>query len=158
MIQARNFLRNNNSRGTLLSNALNLFRDAFSTIKDPLYNAILNQITRDRNNEIIDIESLKVAISTFVLLGYDKPDIVKQEPSGVFEWKGQLTNQSAIEKEFQVLLVERVRLPSNHIIQTKQEYTQKSSSWMMNLNCPEYLKEAENHLIKEEERGHTFYY
>jgi len=25
-------------------------------------------------------------------LGYDKPDIVKQEPSGVFEWKGQLTN------------------------------------------------------------------
>jgi hypothetical protein len=29
---------------------------------------------------------------------------------------------------------------------------------MMNLNCPEYLKEAENHLIKEEERGHTFYY
>ncbi len=111
MIQARNFLKNKIDKGTLLSNSLKLFKDAFSTIKDPIYKAILNQITRDRNNEIIDIESLKVAISTFVLLGYDKPDIVKQEPSGVFEWKGQLTNQSAIEKEFQVLLVERVRLP-----------------------------------------------
>ena len=112
MIQARNFLKNKIDKGTLLSNSLKLFKDAFSTIKDPLYNAILNQITRDRNNEIIDIDSLKVAISTFVLLGYDKPDIVKHEPSGVLEWKGQLTNQPATEIEFQVLLVERVRFPS----------------------------------------------
>jgi hypothetical protein len=89
---ARNFLKNKHEKGTLLSNALKLLKDAFSTIKDPLYNAILNQITRDRNNEIIDIDSLKVAVSTFVLMGYDKPDIVKQEPSGVLEWKGQLTN------------------------------------------------------------------
>jgi hypothetical protein len=29
-------------------------------------------------------------------------------------------------------------------------------SWMMSLNCPEYLQEAEKHLLKEEERAQYF--
>ncbi len=29
-------------------------------------------------------------------------------------------------------------------------------SWMMSLNCPEYLQEAEKHLLKEEERAQYY--
>lgn len=28
--------------------------------------------------------------------------------------------------------------------------------WMMKFNCPEYLREAENNIIKEEERANYF--
>jgi len=60
----------------LTSITLQIFKDKlFPSIKDSLYKAILNQITRDRNKEIIDIGSLKIAISTFLILCYTKPVI-----------------------------------------------------------------------------------
>ena len=29
-------------------------------------------------------------------------------------------------------------------------------NWLMNMNCPEYLAEAEKHLLKEEQRANYF--
>jgi len=42
------------------------------------------------------------------------------------------------------------------ITRSKEEYQQKSVGWMMNFNCPEYLREAEKHLLKEEERANYY--
>jgi hypothetical protein len=46
---------------------LHLFRDqCFTHIKERLRTAILNQISKDRNNEMVDLNVLKTAIYTFV--------------------------------------------------------------------------------------------
>lgn len=41
-------------------------------------------------------------------------------------------------------------------VQAKEEYGQKASQWLCNFNCPEYLREAEHSLLKEEERANYF--
>lgn len=38
----------------------------------------------------------------------------------------------------------------------KEEYQQKAAGWMLSLNCPEYLEQAERHLVKEEERANYY--
>ena len=41
-------------------------------------------------------------------------------------------------------------------VQTKEYYYSKTQGWIMSLNCPEYLRVAEEHLLKEEERAAYF--
>jgi hypothetical protein len=41
-------------------------------------------------------------------------------------------------------------------MQSREEYKSKSAGWMERLNCPEYLREAEKHLLKEEERANYY--
>jgi len=86
------YLKNNNTH-TLATTALHLFRDeCFTKIRDRVRAAILNQITRDRNNEMVNLDLLKRAIYTFVEMGLMAADIVKQDDEWV--WKGDKNNET----------------------------------------------------------------
>lgn len=99
----RYYLRNNNTV-SLATSALHLFRDqCFNTVIDRLRTAILNQITKDRNNEIVDLDLVKRAIYTFVEMGFISADIVKQDDD--FIWKGDKNNETTYGSKFQVQLL-----------------------------------------------------
>ena len=99
----RYYLRNNNTV-TLATSALHLFRDqCFNTVIDRLRTAILNQITKDRNNEIVDLDLVKRAIYTFVEMGFISADIVKQDDD--FIWKGDKNNETTYGQKFQAQLL-----------------------------------------------------
>lgn len=99
----RYYLRNNNTV-TLATSALHLFRDqCFNTVIDRLRTAILNQITKDRNNEIVDLDLVKRAIYTFVEMGFISADIVKQDDD--FIWKGDKNNETTYGSKFQAQLL-----------------------------------------------------
>ena len=94
----RYYLRNNNTV-SLATSALHLFRDqCFNTVIDRLRTAILNQITKDRNNEIVDLDLVKRAIYTFVEMGFISADIVKQDDD--FIWKGDKNNETTYGSKF----------------------------------------------------------
>jgi len=76
-------------------------------------------------------------------MGFITADIVKVDDDYV--WKGE-KNLSIYEKNFETPLTQ----------QAKVEYSQKSQGWLCNFNCPEYLREAEESLKKEEERANYF--
>ena len=107
MFQDRYYLRNNNTV-TLATAALYLFRDqCFNHICDRLRGAILNQITKDRNNEMVDLVLVKRAIYTFVEMGFIAADIVKQDDEYI--WKGDKNNDVNYGQKFQTFLINRVR-------------------------------------------------
>jgi cullin 1 len=73
----RYFLKNSNAV-TLATTALNLFRDqCFIQVHERVRKAILNQMSRDRNSELVDLDLVKRAIYTFVEMGFISADIVK---------------------------------------------------------------------------------
>lgn len=102
----RYYLKNNNSL-TLATAALHLFRDkCFNLIYERIRKAILNQMTRDRNNEQVDLDLVKRAIYTFVEMGFISADIVKQDDE--FVWKGDKNNDVIYVQKFQVELIRNV--------------------------------------------------
>lgn len=140
----RYYLKNNNTV-SLATNALVLFREkCFNQQVERLRKAVLGQMSRDRNSELVDLDLVKRSIYAFVEMGFNSADIVKQDDE--FVWKGDKNNDAVYKKAFQDHLIQRV----------KEEYSQKSQGWMMQLNCPEYLEQAERHMLKEEERA-AFY-
>ena len=83
----------------MATTALHLFRDeCFTKIRDRVRAAILNQITRDRNNEMVNLDLLKRAIYTFVEMGLMAADIVKQDDEWV--WKGDKNNETTYVQQF----------------------------------------------------------
>lgn len=76
-------------------------------------------------------------------MGINNADIKKEDDEYV--WSGD-KNLSVYETEFEKYLLTR----------SKDEYNQKSTGWMMSFNCPEYLREAEKNLTKEDERANYF--
>lgn len=91
---------------TLATSALQFFKDkCFNQIHDHLRNALLNQITRDRNNEKVDWDLLKACILAFVQMGFITADIVKQDDDYV--WKGE-KNLHIYEKNFEEFLISKV--------------------------------------------------
>jgi hypothetical protein len=76
-------------------------------------------------------------------MGFLNADIIKQDDD--FVWKGD-KNLSIYEKSFEEPLFNR----------TREEFAAKSIFWMSSFNCPEYLREAEKNLLKEEERANYF--
>lgn len=105
----RYYLKNNNSL-TLATTALHLFRDhCFNQVCDRVRKAILNQMTRDRNNEQVDLDLVKRSIYTFVEMGFISADIVKQDDEYV--WKGDKNNDVIYVQKFQNDLIKSVSLP-----------------------------------------------
>jgi len=76
-------------------------------------------------------------------MGFINADIIKQDDDYV--WKGD-KNLNIYEKKFEEPLLQS----------TKEEFFKKSSLWMGSNNCPEYLRECEKNLLKEEERANYF--
>ncbi len=131
----------NSSLQSLAMAALCYFRDlCFNDIQEKVKNALIEQITKDRNGEYVDWDLLKRAIAVYVQLGFINAEIVKQDDDYV--WKGD-KNLSIYEQHFEKPLLHN----------TEYEYRNKSTGWMSQMNCPEYLREVEKHLKKEEERA-----
>lgn len=129
---------------TLAMNSLTFFKEkCFNEIKESLKNSLLSQISKDREGEQVDWDLLKFSIQAFVQMGFINADIIKQDDDYV--WKGD-KNLVIYENDFEKYLISR----------SKDEYQHKSTQWMDRMNCPEYLKEAEKHLLKEEERANYF--
>ena len=129
---------------TLATSALQFFKErCFVQVQDQLRQALLSQISRDRNSEKVDWDLLKNCVLAFVQMGFITADIVKQDDDYV--WKGE-KNLLFYEKYFEDQLIAR----------SKEEYTLKAQGWLMALNCPEYLREAEENLRREEERANYF--
>ena len=141
----RYYLKNTNMQ-SLAQSALQFFKEkCFTVIQDQLRNAILNQITKDRDGELVDWDLLKSSITSFVTMGIINADIAKNDNDLGFQWKGD-KNLNTYENMFEKPLLAR----------SKDEYSMKSAGWMGRLNCPEYLREIEKHLLKEEERASHF--
>lgn len=102
----RYYLKNNNTV-TLATTALHLFRDqCFNLVHERVRAAILTQMTRDRNNELVDLVLVKRAIYTFVEMGFISADIVKQDDE--FVWKGDKNNDVVYVQKFQNQLIAKV--------------------------------------------------
>lgn len=94
----------NNNTVTLATTALHLFKDhCFNQIHERLRKAILNQMSRDRNNEMVELDLVKRAIYTFVEMGFISADIVKQDDE--FIWKGDKNNDIIYVQKFQNQLI-----------------------------------------------------
>lgn len=76
-------------------------------------------------------------------MGFHNADIIKEDDDYV--WRGD-KNLHIYENEFEKFFISK----------SKEFYSQKSTGWLMTFNCPEYLRETENNLIKEEERADYF--
>lgn len=125
----------------LAMSALVYFRDqCFNDVHEQLRAGLLEQIKKDRNGEAADWDLLKRAIGVYVQLGFLNAEIVKQDDDHV--WKGD-KNVDIYEKHFEKPL----------LTSSEHEYSNKAAGWMSNCNCPEYLREVDNHLRKEEERA-----
>jgi hypothetical protein len=66
----------------------------------------LNQITKDRNNEYVDLDLIKRSINSFVEMGYTSAVIVKSDNE--FIWKGEKHNDIIYVKNFEIFLITRV--------------------------------------------------
>jgi hypothetical protein len=99
---------------SLATSALVFFKEkCFNQISEQLKIALLNQITKDRNGEKVDLDLLKQCIQTFVQMGFITADIVKVDDDYV--WKGE-KNLSVYEGQFETHLIQK----------SKEEYNQKS--------------------------------
>jgi hypothetical protein len=84
-----------------------MFRDScFVQVRDRVRDAILNQIRRDRDNEMVDLDLVKKSIYTFVEMGLIQGDIVKLDDD--YTWKGDKNNEQHYNSHFASKLIERV--------------------------------------------------
>ena len=99
----------NTSLASLATTALQLFRDnCYIKVRDRVRDAILNQIRRDRDQEMVDLGLVKASIYTFVEMGFISGDIVKQDDE--FVWRGDKNNETHYNAHFAKQLLDRVRI------------------------------------------------
>lgn len=90
-----------------------IFRDTcYLNVRDRVREAILNQIRRDRDNEMVDLALVKSSIYTFVEMGLIQGDIAKQDDE--FVWKGDKNNEAHYNTHFAKQLIERVKHSQNN--------------------------------------------
>jgi len=54
------------------------------------------------------------------------------------------------------LIIYEKQFEQPFLVRSKDEYNSKSVGWICSFNCPEYLREAEKHILKEEERANVY--
>ena len=97
----------NTNMQTLAMSSLHYFKDkCFTIMVEPLKNALLNQITKDRDGQQVDWDLLKNCIQCFVQMGFINADIIKQDDDYV--WKGD-KNLNQYETKFETFLISRVK-------------------------------------------------
>lgn len=110
---------------------MKLFKDkCFLIAKPKIIGQLLELVSKDRNGEYCDWDLLKDAINSFVQLGLQSADIVKQGED--FVWRGD-RNLDMYNQHIEKAIIEGAAT----------EYAQKSMGWISSLNCPEYLNIVE---------------
>jgi len=97
--------------------------------KSLLVNSLFKQIEKQRNGETIDNSLIKKIIDSFVSLGLDENDAVRQN-----------------------LEVYRVSFESPFILNTEQYYKQESNEFVSQNSVTDYMKKVEARLKEEEDR------
>lgn len=91
---------------SLAMSSLTFFKDkCFNEVVDQLRNALLDQITKDRDGQHVDWDLLKQCIQAFVQMGFINADIIKQDNDYI--WKGD-KNLQIYENNFEKYLLQRV--------------------------------------------------
>ena len=86
--------------------ALGFFKEhCFTRLAENLRRAILEQISKDRDGELVNLEALKGCILIFVQMGFNNANIEKEEDEYV--WRGD-KNLHIYESDFEKFLIPRV--------------------------------------------------
>jgi len=80
--------------------------------------AILTEITKDRDNEIVDKDLIKEAIFQFIYMGFEKKTAIKKTNSGDWSWVGE-KNLIIYDQDFE----------SHLATATLEYYRQKAEVW-----------------------------
>ena len=132
----------NSSLQPIGANCLVMFKDrVFTKMKSQITDAVLVEISRDRNGEMINREAVKKTIQIYVDMGLLKPKPVKTRESA-FLWQGD-RNLATYDSMFE----------TPYLKHTMNEFKQKANKWIQERNCPEYLTEVSLALEKEEENA-----
>jgi hypothetical protein len=124
----------------LVDAALSQFKErVFDKRKKEFTGAILQEIYKNRENEIVDQNLIKDAINQFIYMGYEKKITVKKVDNEI-SWTGEI-NLMLYDKEFEVPLKDA----------TRKYFMKKAEIWAENDSCHEYILKVAQHLKKEEQ-------
>lgn len=111
-----------------------------------LTSKILEEIRKDREEEIVDKDLIKLAISQYIIMGYErKTNILKTPDMQYPQWQGEI-NLNKYDTEFERALKKN----------TEEFYETKSGQWFNELACFEYIQKINGHLVKEELNANYF--
>lgn len=118
----RYYLKNQSMNSLGVTSLKHFVSHFYERVKQDLLKALLEELTKDRNGEIINQDCIKAAIKTYVDMGLQSsvPDRVQ----GVFMWTGD-KNLQHYEKEFEEPFLQKVNT----------EYEQRANLWISQLNC-----------------------
>lgn len=144
----RYYLKNGAERAqNLTETALSKFKDlVFTDKRVELRRSILEEIQKDRLNEIVDKDLIKDSIWQFMYMGFEKKTTIKKiDGSGEFHWVGE-KYLLLYDQGFEQYLMEA----------TNDFYLKKAEIWSDQFNCFEYIQKISAHLTKEEQNADYF--
>jgi hypothetical protein len=119
--------------------SLKTFREVvFTDLKKKLLDALMLEITKHRENEDVNWDTLHKTIETFINVGYKK-DVKLKKMGEQFQWTGE-KNLTEYVEIFEYTFIQK----------TKEYYTIKSNEWLQSLNCPEFINIALEKLENED--------
>lgn len=124
-----------------------MFKKAiFETRGTELKNALLEEIRKDRENEMTDLDLIRDGVQQYIYMGLEsKLAIKKFEGQTSFTWIGE-KNLQLYDNKFEKILLDN----------TKEFFAKKSKIWFQTLSCYEYILKISQHLEKEEKNADYF--
>jgi hypothetical protein len=128
---------------TLSQTGLNIFKESvFEACSKLIVKTIFEEIQCEREGDYIDWGRIQKILHCYKCVGLTDANIEKTSAkSGELGWIGTSNNEyykSMFEYQF--------------IEQSSKFYQQVANKWFTSLNCPEYLKKAQEHLKGEEDK------
>ena len=133
---------------SLTDTALEYIRkNIFTSRITQLRRCILDEIEKDRQNEIIDKDLLKEAVLQYIYMGFEKRTVIKREEgsSQPIRWTGE-KNLMKYDVEFEAYLLKA----------TTEFYRKQSDVWSSTMSASEYIQKISFHLKKEEDNADYF--
>lgn len=120
--------------------SLKTFREVvFTDLRKKLLDALMDEITKHREKEDVNWDTLHKTIETFINVGYKK-DVKLVKVGENFQWTGE-KNLGEYDDLFEKTFIQK----------TQEYYTLKCNEWIQSLNCPEFINIALEKLEMEEQ-------
>ena len=103
----------------------NVFQKEINEIR----RSILNEIEKDRLDEMVEMDVIKGGIYQFMYMGFAKKIGIQKLESGNYIWKGE-RNLKVYDTSFEKYLRE----------QTNEFYMRKAATWSDQYNCYDYIR------------------
>lgn len=131
----------NQAMSSLGQTALKKFNELFyPKIEGTLRELLLQDISKDRNGEMVNREILKKVIQCYVDMGLVNARAMNQNQN--FIWQGD-----------KKLDIYEQRFEQPFLTYSRKEFEDKANLWINTLNCHEYLQEVDKAITKEEENA-----